>query len=202
MGREATCHCKWGAEEGDCKVLLEGNELILRSGLRRRVPLSAMAGVAARGSKLVFHVGQDDVELGLGPEAAQRWAKAITSPPPTLAGKLGISRTTRISVIGDVTSEELKAAIAEASAARGREVDLMLVCVNSQSEVDLTLHQCLADKTCSGTLWVIYPKGASSGVKESTVRELLRSHGFIDTKVASVSARLTALRFVKRKSNS
>ena len=78
----------------------------------------------------------------------------------------------------------------------------MLVCVNSQPEVDLTLHPCLADKTCSGTLWVIYPKGASSGVKESTVRELLRSHGFIDTKVASVSARLTALRFVKRKSNS
>jgi hypothetical protein len=202
MGREATCHCKWGAEEGDCKVLLEGSELILRLGLRRRVSLSAMAGVAARGSKLIFSVGEDHVELDLGPEAAQRWAKAIASPPPTLASKLGISRTTRLSVIGDVRSEELKAAVAEASPARGREVDLMLVCVHSQPEVDLTLDQCLADKTCCGTLWVIYPKGASSGVKESTVRELLRSHGFIDTKVASVSAGLTALRFVKRKSNS
>ena len=34
------------------------------------------------------------------------------------------------------------------------------------------------------------------------MRELFRSHGFIDTKVASVSAKLTAIRFVKRKSNS
>ena len=134
MGREATCHCKWGAEEGDCKVLLEGSELILRLGLRRRVPLSAMAGVAARGSKLVFNVGQDHVELRLGPEAAQRWAKAIATPPPSLASKLGISRTTRLSVIGDIESEELKAAIAEAGAASGKEVDLILICVNSQSE--------------------------------------------------------------------
>jgi hypothetical protein len=45
MGREATCHCKWGDEEGDCKVLLETGELILRLGIRRRVPLSSLAGV-------------------------------------------------------------------------------------------------------------------------------------------------------------
>jgi hypothetical protein len=105
MGREATCHCKWGAEEGDCKVLLEGRELILRSGIRRRV---------------------------------------------------------------------------------------------SQSE----LQHCFRGRTYTSPLWVVYPKGAKSEVKESGVRDLLRSRGFIDTKVASVSARLTALRFVKRKSNS
>lgn len=198
MGREATCHCKWGAEEADCKVLLEGRELIVRLGMRRRVPLSAMAGVAARGGKLVFNVGQDHVELRLGPEAAQRWAKAIASLPPSLASKLGISRATRLSVIGDIQSEELKAAVAEANPARGKEVDLLLICVNSQSEV----HQYLKDKTCTGPLWIVYPKGASSEVKESALRELLRTHGFIDTKVASVSAKLTALRFAKRKSNS
>jgi hypothetical protein len=39
-------------------------------------------------------------------------------------------------------------------------------------------------------------------VKESAVRMLLRSQGFIDTKVASVSADLTALRFVSRRSHS
>jgi hypothetical protein len=90
MGREATCHCKWGAEEGDCKVLLQGREL----------------------------------------------------------------------------------------------------------------QQYLAAETYTSPLWIVYPKGANSEVKESGVRDLLRSHGFVDTKVASVSARLTALRFVKRKSNS
>jgi hypothetical protein len=198
MGREATCHCKWGAEEGDCKVLLEGHELILRSGIRRRVSVSALSSVAARGSNLVFTVGQDQVELRLGAEAAQRWAKAIQTPPPSLAGKLGISRTTRLSVVGNIQSEELKEALAEAAPASEKEVNLVLLCVNSQSE----LQQYLAAETYTSPLWIVYPKGANSEVKESGLRDLLRSRGFVDTKVASVSARLTALRFVKRKSNS
>jgi hypothetical protein len=198
MGREATCRCKWGAEEGDCKVLLEGHELILRSGIRRRVSLSAISSVGVRGSNLVFTVGQDRVELRLGVDAAQRWAKAIQTPPPSLAAKLGISRATRLSVVGNIESEELKEAVAEAAPASEKQVDLVLLCVNSQSE----LQQCFAARTYTSPLWIVYPKGAKSEVKESGVRELLLSRGFIDTKVASVSARLTALRFVKRKSNS
>ncbi len=198
MGREATCHCKWGTDEGDCKVLLEGRELILRSGLRRRVSLSAMSGVAARGSRLVFTVGQDHVELGLGPEAAQRWAKAIQTPPPRLAGKMGISRTTRLAVIGEIQSEELKEAVSAAALANRKDADLVLLCVNSQSE----LQQYFAAETYTAPLWIVYAKGANSEVKESDLRELLRGRGFIDTKVASVSAKLTALRFVKRKSDS
>src|SRR5580704_17640969 len=163
MGREATCHCKWGADEGDCKVLLEGRELILRSGLRRRVSLSAMSDVAAAGSKLVFTVGQDHVELGLGPDAAQRWAKAIQTPPPSLAGKLGISRNTRLSVVGNIQCEELKEALAEAAPATRKEVGLVLLCVDSQSE----LLQYLAAETYTSPLRIVYPKGANSEVKES-----------------------------------
>src|SRR5579859_1499676 len=198
MGREATCHCKWGAEEGDCKVLLEGRELILRSPLRRRVSLSAISRVAARGSNLVFTVGQDQVQLCLGLDAAQRWAKAIQTSPPSLAAKLGISPATRLSVVGNIESDELKQAIAEAAPASGKQVDLVLLCVNSQSE----LEQCFATRTYTSPLWIVYPKGARSEVKESGLRDFLRRRGFVDTKVASVSARLTALRFVKRKSNS
>jgi hypothetical protein len=198
MGREATCHCKWGIEEGDCKVLLEGRELILRSGIRRRVSLSAMSSVVAHGSNLLFTVGHDQVELRLGVEAAQRWAKAIQTPPPSLAGKLGISRTTRLSVVGNIQCDELKEALAEAAPAGEKEVDLVLLCVNSQSE----LQQYLTAETYTSPLWIVYPKGTKSEVKESGLRDLLRSRGFVDTKVASVSAQLTALRFVKRKSNS
>lgn len=155
-----------------------------------------MMGVAARGNKLIFHVGQDRVELHLGPDAAQRWAKAIASPLPDLARKLGISPTTRLSVIGSVASEELQAAVDQGISAQGKEVDLTLICANTQSEVD----HCFARQTLRGPLWIVYPKGANSQVKESLVRDLLRSHGFIDTKVASVSATLTAIRFVERKS--
>jgi hypothetical protein len=199
MGREATCHCKWGDEQADCKVLLEGSELILRLGIRRRVPVSSLTGVSAVGENLVFRAGQDRVQLRLGREAAQRWLKAITSPLPSLAAKLGISPTTRLMVLGDVQSEELKAAIAGAGSAGGKEGDLILICANSESELNFALRQCFEEKTCSVPLWIVYPKGAGSAVKESAVRELLRRSGFIDTKVASVSAKLTALRFVKRR---
>jgi len=111
---------------------------------------------------------------------------------------LGISRNTRLSVVGNIQCEELKEALAEAAPASRKEVDLVLLCVNSQSE----LLQYLAAETYTSPLWIVYPKGANSEVKESGLRDLLRSRGFVDTKVASVSARLTALRFVKRKSNS
>jgi hypothetical protein len=197
MGREAICHCKWGSEEADCKVLLETGELILRLGMRRRVPWSEMSAVSARDSKLHFKVGPDRVELNLGRELAQRWAKLIATPLATLAHKLGISRTTKIFVIGNVKSEELKQAMADGSLATEKDADLILICVNSQLELD----RYVAGKTYSRPLWIIYPKGATSGVKESAVRTFLRSQGLIDTKVASVSAKLTALRFVSRPSH-
>jgi hypothetical protein len=199
MGREATCHCKWGDEEGDCKVQLEGPELILRLGIRRRVPVSSLAGVSVRGEKLIFRVGQDPVELRLGPEVAQRWAKAIAAPLPSLATKLGISRATKLMVFGNVESEELKAAVAEAGAVGAREANLILICANSRSEMDHALAQWFKGNTSSDLLWIVYPKGPSSEVKESALRELLRSRGLVDTKIASVSAKLTAIRFNKSK---
>jgi hypothetical protein len=194
MGREATCHCKWGDEQGDCKVLLEPTELIFRHGIRRRVLLSALTDMAAVGENLVFHAGRDRVQLRLGPEVAQRWLKAMKTPPPSLARKLGISPTTKLLVLGDVQSEELTAAIAQAGSLAGKEVDLTLICVDSER----ALSQCFEGGTCSAPLWIVYPKGPDSSLKESAVRELLRSRGFIDTKVASVSAKLTALRFARR----
>jgi hypothetical protein len=184
----------WGDEQGDCKVLLEGTELIFRQGIRRRVLLSDLTDVAAVGENLVFHAGRDRVQLRLGPQVAQRWLKAIETPPPSLAGKLGISSTTGLLVLGDVQSEELKTAIAEAGSPGGRKVDLILLCVDSER----TLNQYFEGVSCSAPLWIVYPKGRDSPLKESAVRDFLRSRGFIDTKVAAVSAKLTALRFVRR----
>jgi hypothetical protein len=78
---------------------------------------------------------------------------------------------------------------------RGKDVNLVLLCVNSQSE----LQQHLAHRTYTSPLWTVHPKGAKSEVKESDLKHLLWSRGFVDTNVASVLARLTALRFVQRK---
>jgi hypothetical protein len=176
-------------------VQLEGDELIVRLGMRRRVPLSSLVNLAVVGDNLVFRVGKDRIELHLGSAVAERWAKAIETPGPTLAKKLGISSTTKLQVIGAVQSEELKRAIAEAGTVVEKKADLVVVCVNSKSEID----QYLKKKTFICPFWVVYPKGPLSEAKESEVRDLLRSRGFIDTKVVSVSAKLTALRFVKPK---
>lgn len=180
-------------------MLLESGELIVRLGIRRRVPISSLAAVSAHGDKLVFRAGQDPVELRLGADVAQRWAKAIATPLPNLASKLGISGATKLLVFGNIESEELKAAVAEAGAVGGRDANLVLICAGSQSELDHNLAQCFKEKTCRGPLWIVYPKGPSSEVKELAVRELLRHQGFTDTKVASVSAKLTAIRFNKSK---
>jgi hypothetical protein len=194
MGREATCHCQWGSEAGECKVLLEGPELILRLGIRRRVPLTALTDVSVRGDSLVFRAEGDQVSLHLGAEAAARWVDAIAKPKPTLASKLGVSSKTKLLVLGDVQSEELSEAIAQGSAAGKQEPDLILLCIHQRS--DLARYNKSATQA---PLWIVYTKGSGSGLKESELREFFRGHGLVDTKVASVSAKLTALRFNPRK---
>ena len=92
MGREATVQCRWAEESGLCKVLLESHELIVRGGLRRRVPISLLKDVSVENENLRFRVGDEAVSFSLGSQLAQRWAKAIATPPPSLAMKFGISR--------------------------------------------------------------------------------------------------------------
>ena len=47
-------------------------------------------------------------------------------------------------------------------------------------------------------IWMVYAKGPGHDLSETAVRSLLRDNGMIDTKVASVSAKFTALRFIYR----
>src|SRR5271163_3995855 len=108
MGREATVECQWGDEAGQCKVLLESRELIVRGAIRRRVAIASLSHVFADEDRLCFRVGTDEVFLDIGSKAAQSWAKAITTPPPSLAAKLGISETSHLLLIGDFEDETLK----------------------------------------------------------------------------------------------
>jgi hypothetical protein len=50
-------------------------------------------------------------------------------------------------------------------------------------------------------IWMVYAKGPGHPLNESAIRSYLRTNGMMDTKVASVSSELTALRFTIRKSN-
>jgi hypothetical protein len=200
MGREASVQCQWAEEAGFCKVLLESRELIVRGSLRRRVPISQLSDVSVEDESLRFRAGEDQVSVNLGAELAQKWAKALQTPPPTLAKKMGISRASRLLILGSIESAELKAVVAEGTLAAIAEADLIVASVKTPRDLEFVLDQPpLRGPNCP-PVWIVYPKGAVSNLGELSVRELLRQRGFIDTKVASVSAELTALRFIRRDS--
>jgi hypothetical protein len=201
MGREASCHCVWAGQSGECKVLLETHELIVRGPIRRSVPIASLSRVRVEGEQLFFQAGEDDVVLNLGAKLAQSWANKIAIPPPTLAAKLGISNAAHLALMGEFETEELKSAIAEAGATEGKDANLILALVKTNADLNYTLdrYAAFADNP---PIWIVYPKGAGKPLSESQVRSTLRHEGFIDTKVASVSQTLTALRFIKRAASS
>jgi len=197
MGREAQCQCIWAGESGQCKVLLETAELIVRGAFRRVIPISSMTDIAVDGDNLTFCVGADKVALTLGAAQARSWAKKLTTAPPTLASKLGISSDSQLLLIGESDSEELSSALAGAATRSSTIPGLIVACVHTQAELDQALHRATAYSS-KPPIWIVYPKGAGTPLPESVIRNTLRSQGFIDTKVASVDATYTALRFIKR----
>jgi len=197
MGREATCQCQWGAESGQCKVVLEPSELIVRGPIRRRTPIASLTRVSAEGDSLHFFAGQDAVTLTIGSALAQNWARKIATPPPTLAAKLGISSQSNLLIVGDCAEEELKAAVATAATTESKNPHLVLAYVRTVADLNYALDL-YAKIVSHPPIWIVYPKGPSKSIGETEIRDTLRRENFIDTKVASVSATLTALRFLKR----
>jgi hypothetical protein len=196
MGREAKCRCTWGEITAQCSVLLESRELIVRGPIRRHVSISLLMDVAVKADSLVFRVEEEQVSLALGADMASRWAKVMAAPPPSLAKKLGISGASRVLVIGEAEAHELRDAIAEAGSIGGKDPNLIVICADSQSELASALTARSGDSE-DAPVWVVYRKGQKT-FGGNDIRDALRNHGFIDTKVASVSAAFTGLRFVRR----
>jgi hypothetical protein len=197
MGREATCHCKWGLESAECKVLLEVSEFIVRGAIRRRVPIASLTEISVDEDQLRFRAGEDLVSLNLGADQARRWAKAMTSSPPSLATKLGISSATRIAILGDSESIELLGAVSEAQRVDDGVASLVLAFVKTVADLNYALDRYRA-QSVTAPMWIVYAKGPGKPVTETEIRSLMRHEGFMDTKVAAISATLTALRFSKR----
>jgi len=63
-----------------------------------------------------------------------------------------------------------------------------------------TLNQARAQLSKAVPIWIVYAKGKGHAIDESAIRSLLRANGMMDTKIASVSATLTAIRFNLQKS--
>jgi hypothetical protein len=201
MGREAVCTCDWAGTVAEVKALLETGELILRGDIRRRAPFSKIEDVRVRSDSLCFKAGGEAVELVLGAEMAAKWAATITSPPPSLARKLGITDRMVVLVIGRSDDEYLKAALAEAGRVSCKDGDLIVACVDTPESLQSVLQEARAALGEGVPIWIVYAKGPGHALNETAIRALLRGIGLMDTKVASVSSALTALRFNLRKSD-
>jgi hypothetical protein len=199
MGHEAQCACECNGSVAAVKALIEPPELILRGAMRRRIPLAAMKHVRADGSNLRFTYQAESFALDLGAALALKWIKLLTTPPPSLAKKLGITAHTIVRTIGSIDDPALASALREAKATTPRKGDLILARVNTPAELSTALARAASQLEQAVPIWFIYPKGSGHPLNESIVRSTALATGIVDTKVAAVSPQLTALRFVKRR---
>jgi hypothetical protein len=202
MGREANCRCELNGMSAQVKALLEPPELILRGGLRRRIPFAAMAHLTANGAALRFTFGEEKFSLLLGEAIASKWAKAISAPPPSLAEKLGIAPESTVRILGTIDDEALHQALAAARTVTGGDAALILARVNTQAELDRAFGNTANLLSAGAPIWIIYRKGPGHAIGESDVRSAGLAVGVVDVKVTAVSTQLTALKFVKRKNPS
>ena len=201
MGREASCICEWNGEASRVKALLESRELILRGSMRKRIPFSAMKRLRADGDRLRFSFESDFVCLVLGKGTAPKWLKVISTPPPSLAKKLGITAGSKVRVIGTIDDTELAGAVEGAELVERGDCDLIMACVETAAELKAAFKKQASLLESGVPIWIIYPKGAGHAIGEADVRETGLAAGVVDVKVAAVSSRLTGLKFVARKSS-
>jgi hypothetical protein len=200
MGREAICECTFEGTTSKVKALLESSEVILRGDIRRRIPFNALQNVRVESQNLCFNMDKHPMQLHLGARAAESWAKKIKTPPPSLAQKLGVTDKTVVRTIGAVNRTVLSA-LSSAGAQIGNEKpDIIISCVDTPKNLIATLQAAKTQLAGSIPIWVVYHKGPGHPLNEAAIRSCLRANGLMDTKVASVSTELTALRFNRPKS--
>jgi hypothetical protein len=194
MGRESACGAIWGDKKGNVALRLEGNALIVRGIVRATVPVRDMQNVHADGDVLRFRFGNDDVALNLGRADATRWAKAISTPPPSLAKKLGITPGLRVAVVGHIDDAALAEALAEGVTVRS-DPALIVVRADDERAIETAMSEHGTSLRAGLSIWIVYRKGKDVPFNETAVRAFMRSQHLVDSKVAAVSEVLTGARF-------
>jgi hypothetical protein len=199
MGREAECECEWNGARSRVKALIEPPDLILRGEIRRRLPFVELKQIRADGEQLHFAAGDETFALVLGDAMARKWVKALTTAPPSLAKKLGISGDTIVRMIGAVDDDALRATLSSAKTVAEKNAELILARVNTPEELAKALRTAAKQLAARVPIWFIYPKGLGQALTENDVRSTALAAGVVDTKVCAVSPSLTGLRFVRRR---
>jgi len=177
----------------------EGDRLLFCSGAWRGDWRAAeWKSVAAEGEELVarFGAGKPAAHFALGAAAAAKWADKILHPP-ALLHKLGVSRneSLRIALRGSFDAQ-FTALLGDRAGKARTNLDVLLWCFDDPGEL-AQLPKLAEMIGPAGAVWMVYPKGVKSAVKETAVREAGRAAGLVDNKTCSFSATLTALRWVR-----
>lgn len=101
--------------------------------------------------------------------------------------------------MGSIEDDALKSALDEAGRISAKDAGLIVACADTAESLDGMLQAAMPQLLRGIPIWIVYAKGQGHPLNEAAIRLLLRDHGMMDTKVASVSAKLTGLRFSLRK---
>ena len=197
MGREANCVARWRGQTAEVKALLESAEIILRGGIKAKIPRSGIAGVAVSGDDLTLEAGGDPLVLELGAVESGKWAAILLKPPPGLRDKLGLKPGDTAFVIGAIDDETLATALQDAQANTAKGAVMLLAMLRSEDDLKSAFD--IASAAPSLPLWCVYQKGKSAPIGDATIRTFLRANAYIDSKTASISPTLTATRYAARR---
>jgi hypothetical protein len=125
---------------------------------------------------------------------------ASVRPPGSALDRLGISSGMRVALVGTCDEDVVRLV---------REATTNVTSMLPREPVDVLVYQAdgvfalrrLAElMSCiqrDGTLWILWPRG-DSGIGQSHVRHAGLDAGMVDVMVASISERLSGLKFVYR----
>jgi hypothetical protein len=196
MGREVRCLCRWNSEAGEVKALLDARDIMIVGHFRTQIPLAAISEVRVDEQGLRFKVSDDQVVFEMRTSEAVQWAMRIASPPRTLREQMGLSASAKALVLGRVRDLALKDALRDAHTRIPADAKMLVAVVQDEEGLTTAIkaHRVLPS---SSMMWIIRAKAPRDDFGESRIKERMRSCGFVDTKVATVSPTLTATRYSK-----
>jgi hypothetical protein len=197
MGREAECGARWRGQTAEVKALLESAEIILRGGIKAKIPRSDISGVAVSGDDLILETGGEQIVLELGAAEAGKWMAALLKPTLTLKDKLGLKPGDTAFVIGAIDDEALATALQGAQAKTAKAAAMLVAILRSEDDLKAAFE--IASAAPALSLWCVYQKGKSAQIGDTAIRTFLRANAYIDSKTASISPTLTATRYGARR---
>jgi hypothetical protein len=200
MGRETTAIVHWRGQTGEAKVLLEADELILRGGVKDRIPRAAIGDVRRTADGVALTASGAPMEIGMGGAQAGAWVKALTAAPAGLAQKLGIGPRRRAYVVGLADDSVLAEALEGSCTGELPSAAMIVAVLHSQADLDAALAA--AQDAPGLALWCVHGKARHVALGEVEVRQALRKLGYIDSKSCGVSARWSATRYGLKRARS